>query len=207
MPKIVLLQIATNDRSFHTGTVENEVAINLRGTLLLKIRSTKGLFLTGNVDIGVKHLVPSLMAIERSEIFYRALHTAILLNGKCFPRDMVRKNKKVGSEKLFPAEEQGILPDKSKSELRDDIEKGEHDEDVLTTEGRDALVENDEVESWEAGFAEGASEEGQLGKDALTGEPLMDVDDVVEAEVKGKTYRFVSEKNAKEFRRKHEVKR
>lgn len=120
---------------------------------------------------------------------------------------MAKGNKKIKSEKLFPAEEQGILVEKSKMELRDDIEAGEHDEDVLTSEGRDALVENDEVESWEAGFAEGASEEGQLGKDALTGEPLMDVDEVVEAEVKGKVYRFVSEKNAKEFRRKHELKR
>ncbi|HLC52023.1 MAG TPA: hypothetical protein VJI98_02145 [Candidatus Nanoarchaeia archaeon] len=120
---------------------------------------------------------------------------------------MGRKKKQVEEEELFPAEEQGIMPDKNKLELREDIEVGEHDEDVLTSEGREALVENDEMEGWEAGFAEGASEEGQLGKDALTGEPLMDADEVLEAEINGKIYRFVSEENAREFRRKHEINR
>jgi YHS domain-containing protein len=51
---------------------------------------------------------------------------------------------------------------------------------------------------------EGASQAGQLGKDALTGEPLMDVENVVEAEIKGKSYRFVNEENAQKFREQKE---
>ncbi len=80
---------------------------------------------------------------------------------------------------------------------KEEIESGEVEADVLTEEGREDLVENDEMESWEAGFAQGASEEGQLAKDALTGEPIMD--ECVEREINGKLYRFVNEENAKKF--------
>ncbi|HLC81396.1 MAG TPA: hypothetical protein VJH68_01955 [Candidatus Nanoarchaeia archaeon] len=104
---------------------------------------------------------------------------------------------------LYPEEEQGIVLKETEEELLADIRVGKHEVDPLTPEGRESLVEDDEMEPWEAGFAEGASDEGQLGKDALTGEPLMDIDEVVEAEIEGKTYRFVSEKNARKFRLKH----
>jgi hypothetical protein len=92
--------------------------------------------------------------------------------------------------------------EKSSEEMKEEMAQGERDEDTSTDEGREQLVEDDEIEPWEAGFAEGASNEGQLGKDALTGEPLMDVDDVVETEIDGKLYRFVSEENAQKFREK-----
>ena len=82
------------------------------------------------------------------------------------------------------------------------MEHGDVDEDVYSKEGREKLEEDGEIEPWEEGFMEGAAQAGQLGKDALTGEPLMD--DVVEAEIKGKLYRFVSEENAKKFREKKE---
>ena len=62
--------------------------------------------------------------------------------------------------------------------------------------------EDDELENWEEGFMEGATAAGQLGKDALTGEPLMNVEDVVETEIDGKVYRFVNEDNAQKFREK-----
>jgi YHS domain-containing protein len=123
---------------------------------------------------------------------------------------MVKKSKKARAEEeedFYAAEEQGILPIKNKLDLSDDIAMGEHDVDPLTDEGREDLVENDEMEPWEAGFVQGASDEGQLGKDALTGEPLIDEDEVIEAEVNGKIYRFVSEENAKKFREKHEIER
>lgn len=87
-------------------------------------------------------------------------------------------------------------------EIKEEMAVGEKDEDLDTEEGREQQVEEDEVEPWEAGFAEGASDEGQLAKDALTGEPLMGVEDVVEAEIDGKIYRFVNEENAQKFREK-----
>tara|TARA_Y100000310_G_C20514428_1_gene730470 strand:+ start:135 stop:512 length:378 start_codon:yes stop_codon:yes gene_type:complete len=116
-----------------------------------------------------------------------------------------KKEKKKESEKeerFYPAEEQGILPEETSDEIKEDMEHGEKDEDPLTREGREKLVEDAEMEPWEAGFAAGASEEGQLAKDALTGEPLMGVDDVVEAEIDGRKYRFVNVENARKFREK-----
>ncbi len=104
--------------------------------------------------------------------------------------------------KVYPDEEQGILPEPTPEEREEAMEHGEIDEDLDTEEGRKQQVEEDEVEPWEAGFAEGAAGLGQLGKDALTGEPLMDADDVVEAEIDGKLYRFANEENAEKFREK-----
>lgn len=97
-------------------------------------------------------------------------------------------------------EHKGEEPDSDT--LKKQMEHGDVDEDLDTVEGREQQVEEDEVEPWEAGFAEGASEEGRLAKDALTGEPLVDVEDVVEAEIDGKVYRFASEENAQKFREK-----
>ncbi|MBS3124358.1 hypothetical protein J4437_07065 [Candidatus Woesearchaeota archaeon] len=118
---------------------------------------------------------------------------------------MAKKLKKVvdsEDEKFYPDEEQGMTKKKSFVEKEDEIVAGERDEDLDTAEGRERQVEDDEVEPWEAGFAAGASEEGQLGKDALTGEPLMGADDIIELELDGKMYRFVSQANAEQFREK-----
>tara|TARA_Y100000310_G_C20236269_1_gene602548 strand:+ start:129 stop:434 length:306 start_codon:yes stop_codon:yes gene_type:complete len=93
---------------------------------------------------------------------------------------------------------------KKKEEREAEMEHGERDETTETEEGREKLVEDDEIEPWEAGFSEGASDEGQLAKDALTGEPLMGVEDVVEIEINGKKYRFVNEENAQKFRARKE---
>ena len=102
----------------------------------------------------------------------------------------------------YPAEEQGIEEEKNSEEKSEEMESGEKDEDVYSEEGREKLVEDDEISPEEEGFMEGAAHTGQLGKDALTGEPLMDIEDVVETEIDGKIYRFVSEENAEKFRKK-----
>ena len=112
------------------------------------------------------------------------------------------KQKKAHDEEYYPSEEQGIDEEETSEEKEESMEHGEEDEDIYTSEGRDKLEEDDEIDSWEEGFMEGASGAGQLGKDALTGEPLMDIDDVVEAKIGGKVYRFVSEENAEKFRKK-----
>lgn len=106
---------------------------------------------------------------------------------------------------LYAAEEQGIDKELESEEKEDLMEHGDINEDVYSKEGRKKLEEDEEIDPWEEGFMQGAEQAGQLGKDALTGEPLMDVEDVVEEEIDGKTYRFVNEKNAEKFRRKKEM--
>ena len=103
---------------------------------------------------------------------------------------------------VYPAEEQGILADETSEEHELAMEHGDEDEDIYTEEGRKKLEENDEIEPWEEGVMEGASGLGQLGKDALTGKPIIDADEVIEMELEGKLYRFVSTKNAEKFREK-----
>ena len=103
---------------------------------------------------------------------------------------------------VSPAEEQGILADETSEEHELAIDLGDEDEDVYTEEGRKKLEEDDEIAPWEEGLMEGAAGLGQLGKDALTGKPLMDTDEVIEMELDGQLYRFVSEKNAIKFREK-----
>ena len=114
------------------------------------------------------------------------------------------KKKESEEEKKYPAGEQGITPNETSEEKEADMEHGEKDEDIYTKEGREKLEEDSEIDSVEAGFMEGASQAGQLGKDALTGETLTSEDDVYEAEIDGKLYRFKNEDNAKEFRMKRE---
>ncbi len=121
---------------------------------------------------------------------------------------MVKNNKKgrgpkhEDENKLYPAEEQGILPEKESEEKEAEMKSGQRDEDIYTEEGRELQEEDAEIENWEEGFMEGATDAGQLGKDALTGEPLMGAEEVVETEIEGKVYRFVNGQNAKKFREK-----
>ena len=105
-------------------------------------------------------------------------------------------------DEVYPAEEQGILADESSEEHELAMTVGDEDEDIYTEEGRKKLEEDDEIEPWEEGVMAGASGLGQLGKDALSGKPIMDADEVIEMELDGKLYRFVSAKNAEKFREK-----
>jgi len=115
-----------------------------------------------------------------------------------------QKKKIPEDDKDYPAEEQGIIPEKTEEEISDEMDMGEKNEDVYSEEGRENLIDDDEISPEEEGFMEGANASGQLGKDALTGEPLMDVEDVVETEIDGKMYRFVNAENARKFREKKE---
>ena len=115
-----------------------------------------------------------------------------------------KKNEDSEKIEVHPAEEQRILPEETSEEKKEAMEHGEEDEYIYSKEGREKLEEDGEISPEEEGFMEGASQTGQLGKDALTGEPLMDVEDVVEAEINGKVYRFTSEENAQKFREQNE---
>ena len=107
-------------------------------------------------------------------------------------------------EESYPDEEQGPFHKDTKDEKRLHMKTGEDDEDIYDDEGRQALKDDDEIETWEEGFIAGASGAGQLGKDALTGKPLMGADEVIELELEGRVYRFVSEKNAEAFKKKYQ---
>ena len=118
--------------------------------------------------------------------------------------EYLKKTKKDSTEEVDAAEEQGIEEEQNSEEKKEEMERGDKDEDVYSKEGREKLEEDGEISPEEEGFMEGAAQAGQLGKDALTGEPLMDVDDVVETEIDGKIYRFVNAENARKFREKRE---
>lgn len=110
----------------------------------------------------------------------------------------------LGRDIFHPAEEQGILPEGTSEEIEAEMRLGERNEDPYLKEGRQLEVEDDVIEPWEEGFLDGAHDVGQLGKDALTGEPLLGIENVVETIIDGQIYRFVNEKNARKFREKKE---
>ena len=105
------------------------------------------------------------------------------------------------TEKFEPSEEQGILPDETEEQIEDDMKQGKKDEDIYEEPGQELLEEDDEIEPWEQGFMQGAAKTGQLGKDALTGEPLK-ARDIIELRINGRLYRFNSIDNAIKFKQK-----
>jgi hypothetical protein len=80
------------------------------------------------------------------------------------------------------------------------VEAGEHDEDVYEAEGREDLVENDEITLEEEGLMEGYSDNVKEAKCAKCGKALIDEEIVIEREYKDKIYRFCSEKCAGEYK-------
>lgn len=128
---------------------------------------------------------------------------------KAIPKKVKKKStNSKNNEKLYAAEEQGILKEpKDSDELKTEMELGEKDEDLDTEEGRVLQVDEDEIEPWEAGFVGGESGIGQLGKDALTGAALLHTDEIIETEIDGKTYRFKNEENANKFLKKMKKKK
>jgi|TARA_B100001971_G_C18105800_1_gene491418 hypothetical protein len=71
------------------------------------------------------------------------------------------------------------------------------EKDVYSEEGREDLVDNDEISSTEEGFMEGADGDGQGAKCRKCGKLLLD--DVVEKEINGEVCRFCSGKCADGF--------
>ena len=76
-------------------------------------------------------------------------------------------------------------------------EEGEG-KDIYSEEGREDLVEDDEIEPWEEGFMQGAEGGGQGAKCRKCGKPLIDKD-FIEKEIDGENYRFCCEECAKKF--------
>ena len=93
----------------------------------------------------------------------------------------------------YPAKEQGIEPEKTSEEKKEDMEEGEKDEDVYSEEGREKLEEDDEIDDWEAGYMEGAEHKGEQAMCAHCRKVLRQgKDKIVEKEVKGRVLWFCS---------------
>ncbi len=87
--------------------------------------------------------------------------------------------------------------DESSDEVKKKMGTGEEEADVYSEEGREELVEADEVADWEEGFAKGAEGKGHSGKCACCGKVLsQEPDEVVERKYKGEVMEFCSDKCA-----------
>lgn len=82
------------------------------------------------------------------------------------------------------------------------LDEEDLNEDIYNNETAEELEENDEISIEEEGFMQGANKQGQLAKDTLTGEPLINPKKIIELKLNGKMYRFNSQKNADKFKEK-----
>ncbi len=95
----------------------------------------------------------------------------------------------VNDKELIPEEEQSNFDEGA-------------DEEVYSSEGRDKLVEEDEISPWEAAFMEGADNDGQQAKCRKCGKMLQRSELIIEKVVDGELYRFCSDKCSDEFDKK-----
>ncbi|MBI2564395.1 hypothetical protein HYV79_00190 [Candidatus Woesearchaeota archaeon] len=94
--------------------------------------------------------------------------------------------------------------EESKEEFKQKIETGERDEDVYTEEGREQLLEDDDIADWEQGFSEGSEETGELTKCASCGKVLsQNKDEIIETETHGELHWYCSDKCARKGEKKH----
>jgi hypothetical protein len=75
--------------------------------------------------------------------------------------------------------------------------------DVYESEGRENLVEDDEMSAEEEGFLQGAEGMGQDAKCRKCGKILMEADNVIEKELKGEVLRFCSEECEQQYEEEH----
>ena len=85
-----------------------------------------------------------------------------------------------------------------------DDEKYSENEEVYSSEGREKLVEEDEISPWEAAFMEGADDDGQNAKCRYCGKMLDRENTIVEKVIDGEIHRFCCERCLEHFEKKHE---
>jgi hypothetical protein len=97
---------------------------------------------------------------------------------------------------------------KSKDTKATELESGDVEEDPATEEGREELMEEDEISPEEEGFLKGAEGKGKLGKCAECNIVLdQDEEKVFEREFNDEVIYFCSEKCAKKYAKTNEKKR
>lgn len=91
-----------------------------------------------------------------------------------------------------------LQEDPTSDEKTEEIQEGKRDADTTTEEGREDLVENDEISPEEEAFSEGAEDQGELGVCAHCREPLsQEQEKVVEREIDGEKVWFCCDECAK----------
>ena len=76
-------------------------------------------------------------------------------------------------------------------------------EGIYSDEGREDLLDNDEIEPFEEGFMKGAEMDGQNAKCRKCGRILVNMDDVIEKEVDEKVMWFCSEQCEESYEKEH----
>ena len=96
------------------------------------------------------------------------------------------------------------MPKTTYLEEEEGKEEGELDEDVYTEEGREELVEDDEITEIEQGFAEGY-EKGEMNVKCQNCGKLLTNENPIEREIRGDTYYFCSITCAEQYVKKKKV--
>lgn len=86
----------------------------------------------------------------------------------------------------------------------DEYPEGEErgDETIYSEEGREAMVEDDQIEPWEEGFMEGADMDGQHAKCRKCGAKITPAN-TIEKEFKGELMWFCSEECLEKYEEEH----
>ncbi len=120
---------------------------------------------------------------------------------------MAKNNKeKIVSEDVYSKEDKegDFNEDKTPEDIEKEIETGERDQEVYSEEGRESLVEDDEMEPWEEGFMEGAEGRGEQHCCAECGKLLgEDESSIYERKFDGEIKWFCSEEHAENYAKKH----
>lgn len=94
------------------------------------------------------------------------------------------------------------MPRKKKTpeEIELEMEEGKKEEEVYSEEGREKLIEGDEIEDWEEGFMEGAEGRGEQASCAYCGKLIgEDKENIFEREFDGEIKWFCSEEHAEKY--------
>ena len=76
-------------------------------------------------------------------------------------------------------------------------------EGIYSDEGREEMLENDEIDAFEEGFMKGAEMDGQNAKCRKCGRILIGKEDVVEKEIDDKQMWFCSDQCAEKYEEEH----
>ncbi|MBT7902253.1 hypothetical protein HN587_00165 [Candidatus Woesearchaeota archaeon] len=90
----------------------------------------------------------------------------------------------------------------NKEEIEQEMDTGKREADVYDNEGLEKLREDDEIQTWEQGFSEGANEGGHLGKCANCGTIINNLDTVIEEELNGEKIWCCSDACATKYKEK-----
>lgn len=116
-----------------------------------------------------------------------------------FLEQCVLMAEKESPDEEFVGEPNQFLDHEGETQAEHDLKvmSGDEEVDVYHQEGREDLVESDEIEAWEEGFAEGAEGKGHLGVCAHCGAVLGDRQgEVVEKKFDDEIRLFCSDKCA-----------